>query len=154
MSRQLFLVPNRPSHRTGKPSVDRCVRRLSIVAEEIDRSFSMPLARYLQHSLIMGVLSTLFLYVCFLVFLVLDILVSAYQAVCFPIYEIPKVHRMDYFRFGPSKPFSCNRLERLKSRWCSYTNGLIAYVAEIAARTEDHWCPVDPFHKVPSPHSR
>jgi hypothetical protein len=43
-------------------------------------------------------------------------------------------------------PFNC--------RYCSYANGLIAYVAEIAGRTEQHWCPIKHSQGIPIHHSR
>ena len=124
------------------------------MAEETDRSLRMPLARYLRHSRIMVVLSSPFIYLCCLAFLVLDISISMYQAVCFPICEIPKVNRADYLIFDRSKLLYLNHLERLNCRYCSYANGLIGYVAEIAARTEQYWCPIKHSHEIPSPHSR
>ena len=73
------------------------------MAEETDRSLRMPLARYLRQSRVMVVLSSPFIYLCFLAFLLLDISVSMYQAVCFKIYEIPNVHRADYLIFDRGK---------------------------------------------------
>ncbi|VAX32496.1 FIG00465849: hypothetical protein, partial [hydrothermal vent metagenome] len=35
-----------------------------------------------------------------------------------------------------------------------YFNGLIAYVEEIAARTEQYWCPIKHARKIRSIHSR
>jgi hypothetical protein len=44
--------------------------------------------------------------------------------------------------------------ERLNYAYCSYANGLIAYVVEVAGRTEQHWCPIRHAHRVRHPHSR
>ncbi len=33
-------------------------------------------------------------------------------------------------------------LEKLNCAYCSYANGVIAYVREIAGRTEQYWCPI------------
>ncbi|MHB8809084.1 MAG: hypothetical protein ACYC9M_03595 [Desulfobulbaceae bacterium] len=38
--------------------------------------------------------------------------------------------------------------------YCSYFNGLIAYVQEIAARTEQYWCPIKHARKTGIRHSR
>jgi hypothetical protein len=35
-----------------------------------------------------------------------------------------------------------NVLERLNCDYCSYFNGLSSYATEIAARTEQYWCPI------------
>jgi hypothetical protein len=102
----------------------------------------------------MVVLSSPFIYICFLAFLLLDVSASTYQAVCFPIYGIPKVKRSAYLIFDRSKLPYLNHLERLNCRYCSYANGLIVYVGEIVARTEQHWCPIKHGHDIPSPHSR
>ena len=38
--------------------------------------------------------------------------------------------------------------------FCSYFNGVIAYVHEVAARTEQYWCPVKHARKLNSIHAR
>jgi hypothetical protein len=35
-----------------------------------------------------------------------------------------------------------NFIERLNCDYCSYFNGLSSYATEIAARTEQYWCPI------------
>ena len=47
-----------------------------------------------------------------------------------------------------------NLLERLNCAYCSYGNGVLAYGVEIAARTEQHWCPIKHSHRLRAPHSR
>jgi hypothetical protein len=43
-----------------------------------------------------------------------------------------------------------NVLEKLN---CAYANGLIAYVREIAGRTEQYWCPIKHARRVIGAHS-
>ena len=62
MSRQPVMVTNRSPDSSGRQDVDPGVRRRDVVAEEIDRSFKMPLARYLWQSRILVVLSSPLLY--------------------------------------------------------------------------------------------
>lgn len=81
-------------------------------------------------------------YGCFFAFAFLDASISLYQAVCFPIYEIPKARRGDYMRFDRAKLRYLNLLERFNCLYCSYANGVIAFATEVAARTEQHWCPI------------
>jgi hypothetical protein len=38
--------------------------------------------------------------------------------------------------------------------YCGYGNGVLAYAVEVAARTEQYWCPIKHASRVPSPHSR
>jgi hypothetical protein len=47
-----------------------------------------------------------------------------------------------------------NAMEKLNCVYCGYVNGLIAYVQEIAARTEQYWCPIKHARKIGSIHSR
>jgi hypothetical protein len=66
----------------------------------------------------------------------LDLFITVYQAICFPVYGIPKVRRRDYLVFDRHHLAYLNALEKLNCAYCSYANGLIAYVREIASRTE------------------
>jgi len=87
-------------------------------------------------------------------FLVLDLFVTVYQAVCFPVYGIAKVKRSDYLVFDRHHLAYLNALEKLNCAYCSYANGLIAYVREIAARTEQYWCPIKHARRVIGAHAR
>jgi hypothetical protein len=87
-------------------------------------------------------------------FVLLDIFVTIYQAVCFPVYGIPKVRRSDYLVFDRYHLAYLNALEVLNCAYCSYANGLIAYVREIAGRTEQHWCPIKHARRVIGAHPR
>jgi hypothetical protein len=82
----------------------------------------------------------------------LDLSVTIYQAVCFPAYGIEKVHRKDYLVFDRHHLAYLNALEKLNCAYCSYANGLIAYVREIAARTEQYWCPIKHARRVIGAH--
>jgi hypothetical protein len=87
-------------------------------------------------------------------FLVLDFFVSLYQAVCFPIYNIAKVRRADYLVFDRHHLAYLNALEKLNCAYCSYANGIIAYTREIAACTEQYWCPIKHARRVIGTHAR
>ena len=86
--------------------------------------------------------------------LLLDLFVSLYQAVCFPVYGIAKVKRADYFTFDRHHLAYLNALEKLNCAYCSYANGLIAYTREILARTEQYWCPIKHARRVIGTHAR
>lgn len=87
-------------------------------------------------------------------FVVLDMFVSVYQAVCFPVYGIAKVKRADYLVFDRHHLAYLNALEKLNCAYCSYANGLIAYAREIVARTEQYWCPIKHARRVIGTHTR
>jgi hypothetical protein len=84
----------------------------------------------------------------------LDIGVTLFQAICFPIYGIPKVKRADYVIFDRQYLSYLNIIEKLNCAYCSYFNGIIGYIQEIAARTEQFWCPIKHAHHLCTLHSR
>ncbi|OWU85496.1 hypothetical protein ATO6_00665 [Oceanicola sp. 22II-s10i] len=75
-------------------------------------------------------------------FAIADLWVTLYQAICFPAYGIPKVRRRDYIRLDRHQLAYLNGIQKLNCIYCGYVNGLIAYIGEIAARTEAYWCPI------------
>jgi hypothetical protein len=85
---------------------------------------------------------------------VVDLFVTFFQASCFPIYGIARVRRRDYIAFDRHHLGYLNFIERFHCEYCAYANGLIAYVAEIAARTEQYFCPVKHARKVLGTHRR
>jgi hypothetical protein len=85
---------------------------------------------------------------------ILDLAVSFYQATCFPIYGVAKVSRGDYFVFDRQQLEYLNFIEKFHCTYCAYGNGLIAYVAEIVARTEEYFCPIKHARKILGTHSR
>lgn len=94
------------------------------------------------------------IYAGILPFLLLDFFVSIYQAVCFPIYKIAKVRRADYLVFDRHHLAYLNALEKLNCAYCSYANGIIGFTREVAARTEQYWCPIKHARRVIGTHER
>ena len=85
--------------------------------------------------------------------LILDLCVSLYQATCFPIYRIAKVRRADYIVYDRQQLQYLNFVEKFHCTYCAYSNGLIAYVGEIVARTEEYFCPIKHARKVLGSHA-
>ena len=100
------------------------------------------------------ILSVPLIYACLVPFLLLDIAIAIYQSICFPIYGIPKVRRRDYLIFDRGRLAYLNAIEKVGCVYCSYANGLLAYIAEIAARTEQRFCPIQHANSLVQPHSR
>lgn len=86
--------------------------------------------------------------------LLMDLYVSLYQLICFPAYGVPKVRRGDYMVMDRRHLPYLNGVEKLNCFYCSYFNGLVAYMQEIAARTEQHWCPIKHARVPRAVHSR
>ena len=86
-------------------------------------------------------------------FALLDLCVTAYQITCFPMYGIAKVRRSEYLIFDRSNLAYLNVIEKIDCFFCSYVNGLISYVKEIAALTERHFCPIKHARRILQAHS-
>ena len=86
--------------------------------------------------------------------LLLDAWVSLYQAICFRAWDITRVRRRPYFALDHHRLAYLNSVEKLNCLFCSYANGLIAYVGEVAARTEQYWCPIRHARRTRNPHQR
>jgi len=87
-------------------------------------------------------------------FLLVDLWVSIYQAVCFRVYRIPQVRRGRFMNFDRTGLPYLNTLEKLNCAYCSYINGVVAYVCEVASRTEQYWCPIKHTRRVVGAHRR
>lgn len=111
------------------------------------------LGRYILHSRLAVALSSPLIYIGVIPMLLLDLFLTTFQTACFPIYGIPKVQRGDFFVFDRARLQYLNLLERANCLYCSYANGLFAYAVEIAARTEQHWCPIKHAKQPTSEHS-
>lgn len=87
-------------------------------------------------------------------FMMLDLWVSLFQSICFRAWNVARVRRRDYFAIDRHKLAYLNAIEKINCLFCSYANGLIAYVREIAARTEAYWCPIRHARSVRGTHER
>ncbi|MCC6072236.1 hypothetical protein ACFSQU_07275 [Massilia sp. GCM10020059] len=84
----------------------------------------------------------------------IDLSISCYQALCFPIYRIAKVRRADYIVLDRQYLDYLNRFEKFHCTYCAYAAGLIAYCTEIVARTEQYFCPIKHARKMLGNHAR
>jgi hypothetical protein len=98
------------------------------------------------------VLTAPVIYAMIVPIVLLDLSMMLYQAICFPVYGIPKVRRRDYLVFDRQHLAYLNAIEKLNCAYCSYANNMIAFVREVAARTEIYWCPVKHARRVLGPH--
>jgi hypothetical protein len=129
-------------------------RRIRFEREVVEqqRRFKAGLARYIFTARPAVVLTAPVIYAVFLPMLLLDIAVSLYQAICFPIYGIAHVRRRDYLVFDRGHLAYLNAIEKFNCLYCSYGNGLAAYVKEVVARTEQYWCPIKHARRIVDAH--
>ena len=127
----------------------------AIFEEEIlraHRALRTGLFKYIFGANILIVLTAPVIYIVIVPFVLLDIFITAYQWICFPIYGIEKVKRSDYFIFDRYHLAYLNFVEKINCAYCSYGNGLMAYAGEIAGRTEAYWCPIKHARKAVKTH--
>lgn len=110
--------------------------------------------KYLSSFPVLAILTIPFIWSMMIPIVLADILVTIYQAVCFPIYKIPKVKRKNYVIMDRYNLFYLDRVEKINCWYCEYFNGVVAYIREIAARTEQFWCPIKHSKALRDKHSR
>ena len=118
------------------------------------RRLKTSLVRYVLNSRFLAILTAPFIYAIIIPFVMLDLFVSVYQLVCFPVYGIPKARRRDYIAIDRNKLRYLNAIEGFNCMYCSYGNGVLAYAVEVAGRTEQHWCPIRHARRVLNTHDR
>jgi hypothetical protein len=118
------------------------------------RRLRQSIPSYLLEANLLSLLTAPVIYSMLLPLVLIDLWVTLYQSICFPIYGIARVPRRRYFAVDRHKLAYLNGIEKLNCTFCSYANGLIAYVREVAARTEQYWCPIKHARSIPVPHSR
>ena len=82
----------------------------------------------------------------------LDLWITLYQALCFPLYGIARVRRSTYIVIDRHHLAYLNAIEKANCMFCGYANGVFAYTREIAGRTEQYWCPIRHAKRVRGPH--
>ena len=118
------------------------------------RELRTGLARYVLNARPLVVLTAPVIYSLIIPFVVIDLWVSIYQAICFRAYGIPQVKRGRYLVFDRAGLAYLNAIEKLNCAYCSYVNGVIAYMREVGSRTEQYWCPIKHARRVLDAHAR
>lgn len=120
--------------------------------KEAQRKLKTGFFKWFRHSQPRNVITAPVIYSMIIPFLILDIWVTVYQRLCFPMYRISLVKRSSHIVIDHHHLHYLNSIERLNCIYCSYANGVIAYVREVAARTEQYWCPIKHARKLIDPH--
>lgn len=120
----------------------------------LHRRLRVGIAAWLARSRLQSLISIPFIYGMALPLVLLDLSISAYQYVCFPLYRIAIVRRREFFVLDRGHLAYLNGIEKLHCTYCSYANGLLAYAREITARTEQYWCPIRHARRPAGAHAR
>jgi hypothetical protein len=131
-------------------------RRQALAGEFLrqQRRYKVGLWRFLRRSSLLVVLTAPVIYLGWIPFALMDLFVTLYQAVCFPVYKIPKVRRSDHIVFDRGELPYLNAIEKFNCFYCSYGNGVASYLREVAARTEQYWCPIKYARRIKGAHER
>jgi hypothetical protein len=133
---------------------------MNIIFKKIENNLAKQYKSYLQlfiyfkKASFKNIISAPVIWVIFIPTLFLDLMVTLYQAICFPIYGIPKVKHAEYITFDRQHLKYLNFIEKINCSYCSYFIGVLAYVQEIAARTEQYWCPIKHARQFNRQHTR
>jgi hypothetical protein len=123
-------------------------------AKARQKNFLKRLARFLRDSNLLVLLTTPIIWFCVFPVVFLDLVITIYQMICFPVYGIPKVRRSDFILLDRHRLAYLNLIEKMNCLYCAYANGVFAFVTEVAARTEQYWCPIKHALRMKGVHSR
>ncbi len=129
-------------------------RKVKFEKEVLDqqRRFKQGVISYVLTSDWRHLLTMPLIYPVLLPMLLLDVMVTLYQWVCFPLYNMPRVTRSDFFVYDRTHLAYLNVIEKINCAYCSYGNGLMAYAREVVGLTEQYWCPIKHARRVVQAH--
>ena len=122
--------------------------------KETHRRLKMNFFRWLVTNRPQNLITGPIIYSMIIPLVITDIFITFYQLTCFPIYGIKKVRRADYIIFDRHKLNYLNFIEKFHCTYCAYGAGMIAYISEIVARTEQYFCPIKHARKILGTHAR
>jgi hypothetical protein len=118
------------------------------------RDLKIPLSRYVLGARPLLVITAPLIYSLIIPFVLLDVFVSLYQLISCPVFGIARVRRGNYLVLDRGQLVYLNAIEKINCAYCSYANGLIAYVRDVASLTEQYWCPIKHAQRVSGAHER
>ena len=118
------------------------------------RGFRQSIPAFVRQGSLLNLLTTPVIYSLGIPLVLLDAWVTLYQWTCFPVFGIARVPRGSYFVVDRHKLAYLNAIEKAHCVYCSYATGVIAYAREVAACTEQYWCPIKHARRIPQAHPR
>lgn len=123
------------------------LRRAQLADEFLNqqRRYKTSLLQFLARTRPLVALTAPAIYLGWVPFLVMDLFVTVYQAICFPVYRIPKVRRSDYVVCGREDLPYLNIIEQFNCFYCSYGNGIAARQPHRTILVPDQVCTPPPL---------
>lgn len=122
--------------------------------QALHRSHRKGLIAYVRKAPLSFIISAPVIYSLIVPLVILDVSITLFQHIAFRIYGIARVRRAEYFVIDRHLLGYLNAIEKLNCVYCGYANGLLAYGREIAARTEQYWCPIKHARRAAATHDR
>ena len=94
-------------------------------AREKHRKLRLKPWKYVIRSRFFVLISSPVIWMCAIPIALADVIGTLYQAICFPIYGIPKVRRRDYLAFDRHHLAYLNFFEKVNCEYCAYVNGIL-----------------------------
>ena len=79
---------------------------------------------YLYNAGLLKIIFAPLVWVCIVPAFFLDLVMTVFQFICFPVYNIPKVNRSDYIVLDRHSLKYLNIIEKVNCLYCGYFNGL------------------------------
>ncbi len=127
--------------------------RFEAAVLERQRRFRIGALRYILDAELRHLAAAPVSYLVFFPIALLDLAVTLYQHVCFPLFGIGRVRRGDFFAFDRMHLGYLNVIEKVNCAYCSYANGVAGYVREVVGRTEQYWCPIKHSRHIVQAHA-
>ena len=137
LEQELAQAAGRLSYRIEKKKV---LFEKSVI--EYHRKLKKNLYRFIREASLLNVLTAPLIYAMALPVVLLDLCVTLFQLICFPVYGLKKVPRSDFIAIDRHHLAYLNVIEKVNCAYCGYANGVAGYFREVAARTEEYWCPI------------
>lgn len=136
------------------PSGTRSPARPAVAVSGSPQRYKRNLLPYLWHGNLLTLLIAPVIYSLIVPLVLLDGWATVYQWICFPALGIARVRHREHFVIDRHALPYLNVLEKVNCTFCSYANGVLGFVGEVQARTEQYWCPIKHADRVPHPHRR
>lgn len=161
---ELLQKKKSPEHESGAESQENAADllykrhgRKVLFADEVkasQASCAVPVMPLLREAALCNLLSAPLTWFCLLPLALLGQVVSCCRALCLPIYGILQVRRGVRIIMNRSRINSLNSREKINCACCSCLIGGIAFLQEVAGRTEQYWCPIKHARRIGSRHNR
>lgn len=129
--------------------------KMAWFAEEViaqQRAFKIKWSQFLRATKLLNVLVAPVIYSLIVPLVLIDGWVTLYQHICFHVYGIPRVKRQTFIFWDRHHLAYLNGIEKMNCAYCGYGTGVLGYAREVAARTEQFWCPIKHALRVRDPH--